>query len=262
MMETLLGNPHRLIDHIRAKILTRENDKRFFTRDGKEETDAAVLFLLGMRRPISTKPPEPCLIFTQRSRNVRQPGDLCFPGGGISPKLDRLLACFLKLPGFPLFHRPSIKGRTPERTATSHSMATFLATSLRESFEEMRLNPLRVSFLGPMAPEFFTLFKRTIYPMVAWTCGQKRFILNREVERIVSIPLRHFLHHSAYSRFRLSASMPDQPCITYQNDGTRDLLWGITYRIVMRFLDVVFNFQPPDTPILPLISKQTGGNRP
>jgi hypothetical protein len=122
----------------------------------------------------------------------------------------------------------------------------------------MRLNPLRITFLGPMAPEPFPLFSRTIYPMVAWTRGQRRFALNREVERVVYIPLRHFLLPTAYGRFRVAASMPDQPCITYQNGETRDLLWGITYRIVMHFLSIVFNFRPPDIPLLPVVSKQPG----
>lgn len=257
-METLLGNPHLLVDHIRTKLFKQVENKHFLTRGRKNETDDdAVLFLLGMHRPVPGKPPEPCLIFTQRSRHVCQPGDLCFPGGGVSPHLDRLLAGFLKLPGFPLFPRTLFNRRSTDGTTAPHGMASFLATSLRESYEEMRLNPLRIIFLGPMAPESFTLFNRTIYPMVAWTRGQRRFTLNREVERVIHIPLRHFLQFAAYGRFRASASMPDRPCITYQNGGVRDLLWGITYRIVMHFLDIVFNFKPPDTPLLPVVSKQS-----
>jgi len=261
-METLPGNPHLLVDRIRTQLSKQVDNKHFLTRDRKNETDAAVLFLLGMHRPAPDRPPEPCLIFTLRSRHVGQSGDLCFPGGGVFPFLDRLLAVFLKLPGFPLFRRTSFNRQSPERTTIPHSMARFLATSLRESFEEIRLNPLRIIFLGPMAPEPFALFNRTIYPMVAWTRGQRRFALNREVERIVFIPLQHFLHHSAYGRFRLSAPIPDQPCITYQNSGTRDLLWGVTYRIVMHFLDIVFNFRPPDMPLLRVVSKQPGENKP
>ena len=257
-MKSLPGNPHLLIDHIRIKLFKQAGNKRFLNHGGKNETDAAVLFLLGMHRFIPGKPPEPCLIFTQRSQDVPQPGDLCFPGGGVSPYLDRLLAGLLKLPGFPLFHRSSRNGLNAGVTTAPRGMKRLLATSLRESFEEMRLNPFRTVFLGPMAPEPFPLFNRTIYPMVAWTRGQKRFVLNREVERVVYLPLRHILHHTAYARFRAPAPVCEQPCVTYQNKTARDLLWGVTYRIVMRFLDIVFKFKPPDTSLLPVVSKETG----
>jgi hypothetical protein len=124
-METLIGNPRLLIDHIRTQLVQQVDNKHFLTHRGKNETDAAaVLFLLGMHRPAPPPlaGPEPCLIFTQRSRHVCQPGDLCFPGGGVSPYLDRLLAGFLKLPGFPLFRRSFSVGRgadTPRRGEVS-----------------------------------------------------------------------------------------------------------------------------------------------
>ncbi len=261
-MESLLENPHLLIDHIRIKLFKQAGNKFFLDHGGKKETDAAVLFLMGMHCRVPDEPPEPCLIFTQRSRNVPQPGDLCFPGGGVSPYLDHLLAGFLKLPGFPLFRSPSLNGSHSRVTTAPRGMKRLLATCLRESFEEMRLNPFRTVFLGPMAPEPFPLFNRTIYPMVAWTLGQKRFVLNREVERLVYIPLRHFLDRTAYHRFRAPAPVSDQPCITYRNGYTRDLLWGITYRIVMHFLDIVFNFRPPEMSRLPIVPKQMGENRP
>jgi hypothetical protein len=141
-------------------------------------------------------------------------------------------------------------------------MRRLLATSLRESFEEMRLNPLRVQFLGPMAPEHFRRHNRTIYPMVAWNHGQKFFSPNWEVDRIVYIPLRRFLHPGAYarlpasriSRFRGETPSPaDFPCLFYKNREGREVLWGLTYRIVIEFLDMVFDFQPPETSSLPVI---------
>jgi hypothetical protein len=230
-----------------------------------EQTDtaAAVLFLLGMHRPRPKLAPEPCLIFNQRSCHVRQPGDLCFPGGGLTPRLDGFLAGLLHLPGFPLFRwTPGIR-----RPAMFPGMPRLFATSLREGFEEMRINPFRIRFLGPMAPEYFKRFGRIVYPMVAWSHGQKAFSPNWEVERIVYIPLSRFFDAGAYaklsaahlSRYRGKAHLApgeEFPCLVYEGGEMREILWGLTYRIVMRFLDIVFDFKPPPMSSLPAAPKQ------
>jgi hypothetical protein len=144
-------------------------------------------------------------------------------------------------------------------------MPRLLATSLRESFEEMRLSPFCVRFLGPMAPEYFNLQGRTIYPMVAWNRGQKAFSPNWEVDRIVYIPLRRFFNPEAYSRLpaaRLSryrgkiAPTAEFPCLVYDNGERQEILWGLTYRIVVRFLENVFDFKPPEISSRPVFTEE------
>ena len=63
---------------------------------------SAVMFLVGQCQTCAAGPEEPCLILNKRSEKVRQPGDLCFPGGGISLKKDRPLSVLLRLPKSPL----------------------------------------------------------------------------------------------------------------------------------------------------------------
>lgn len=262
-MEKRLENPRLLRAHIHTRLLDQAQHGRLGGSEEAGTTAAAVLFLLGMHQPGPGLSPEPCLIFNQRSRHVRQPGDLCFPGGGLAPRLDGFLAGLLRLPGFPLFRwAPGIL-----RLKLFPGMPRLFATSLRESFEEMRINPFRVRFLGPMAPEYFQRFDRTIYPMVAWNLGQKNFSPNWEVERIVYIPLCRFFHTGAYaklpasdlSRYKEKARLApgeEFPCLVYEGAATREILWGLTYRIVMRFLNIVFDFQPPPMSSLPVAAKQ------
>jgi len=254
-MEERHQNESQLKAHIHTRLLEHAGNSRF--DPGRQNDTAAVLFLMGMHRNEGEESAEPCLIFNQRSSRVRQPGDLCFPGGGLSPRLDGFLARLLGLPGFPLFRWPP-----SPRPALFPEMPRLLATSLRESFEEMRLNPFRVRFLGPMAPEHFHLYGRIIYPMVAWNRSQNSFTPNWEVDRIVYIPLRRFLTAGAFAklpagrlaRYRGTAPPAKEfPCLVYENGGSREILWGLTYRIVMRFLDIVFDFKPPETPSLPVI---------
>jgi len=136
-----------------------------------------------------------------------------------------------------------------------------LATSLRESVEEMRLNPFGITFLGPLPPQRLVMFRRVIYPMVAWIGRQKKFFPNWEVERIVSVPLRNLLQQSDYACYRLRmgaeqqtrGKVQDFPCFVHREGDQRELLWGATYRIVTEFLEIVYGFSPPDVRSLSVI---------
>jgi hypothetical protein len=126
----------------------------------------------------------------------------------------------------------------------------------------MRLNPLKVSFLGPLPAQQLVMFKRTIYPMVGWIAHQRRFKPNWEVDRIVPIPLEQFFDPSLYGRYQLSwnpdgrhpSSGGDFPCFKVIGENYYDILWGATYRITMSFLDICFNFKPPASEELPIFS--------
>jgi len=50
-----------------------------------------------------------------------------------------------------------------------------------------------------MPSEDLLLFRRVLYPMVAWINRQKRFLPNWEVEKIVYVPLRELLNPESYA---------------------------------------------------------------
>ena len=224
---------------------------------------SAVLFLLGELRRAGGGPPEPCLILNKRSRQVPQPGDLCCPGGGISPGRDAVLASMLNLPGFPLRRWPYWRLWRRECPAQALRLARLLATGLREAFEEMRLNPLGVTFLGPLAPQPLRMFRRIIYPMAVWIPRQQRFTLNREVAAVVRIPLRLLLQTSHYAHFRLQLNGAgakgnniremDFRCFEIPSNPVSERLWGATFRITMDFLKRVWDFEPPPRVSLPIV---------
>ena len=138
-----------------------------------------------------------------------------------------------------------------------------LATGLRESVEEMRLNPFGLKFLGPLPPQPLVMFKRVIYPLVFWVAGQTRFYPNWEVEKVVRIPLCDFFKPSMYARYQLRIETPEGaenestfPCFRHANNEETEILWGATFRITMDFLKKVFGFLPPDIQSLPEIRGQ------
>ena len=252
------------IRHVSRKLYQGANGPRIL-HDKKNQTasDSAVMLLLGGKGEECSGKIEPCLILNKRSDKVRQAGDLCCPGGGIEPRLDSCLAGLLKLPCSPLTAWPYWHQYRRTRPEKGRALALFLAAGLRESFEEMRLNPLGVKLLGPLPRQQLIMFKRAIYPIVGWVNRQKRFYPNWEVEAVVRIPLRSLFVPENYARYRLRFDsragettppvIDDYPCFC-QPDGPRtEILWGATYRIVMAFMESVFGFKPPDMAGLPVV---------
>jgi hypothetical protein len=224
---------------------------------------SVVLFLLGPGSE-TTGGKGPCLILNKRSERVKQPGDLCCPGGGVSPRLDAVIARLLRLPGTPLVRWSPWrywKRRYPDR---ADRLARHLATALREGAEEMRLNPLGVRFLGPMAPQHLVMFRRVIHPLAAWVSGQQQFFPNWEVDKILRIPLRELLNPQGYACYRLRIEaggrrhVQDFPCYLYRGPDGPEVLWGATFRITVQFLETMFGFSPPGPEALPVVYATMG----
>ena len=256
-----LSSPPQLLERIIRRLDARSRQHPVFPPDGIDwQTASAVLFLLGCLPRKGRFAGEPCLILNKRSESIRQPGDLCCPGGRVNPRLDAVLAALLKLPILHLARWPHWHRWRQEQPREAVWLRTFLATGLRESVEEMRLNPFGLEFLGPLPAQPLVMFKRVIYPMVVWISGQKRFYPNWEVEKIIYIPLRDLLNPVHYVRYRLrfdaESAAPQVntfPCFRYEKGDKTELLWGATYRITVAFLDYVFGFVPPALHSLPEI---------
>lgn len=224
---------------------------------------SVVLFLVGDCPAEKGRRVEPCLILNKRSARVRQAGDLCCPGGGISPALDRPAASILKLPGLPLSRWPY--WRRLKQVDRNGRLPLLMATAFREGLEEMRLIPLALEFLGLLPPQDLVLFSRRIFPLVCRVSWQRRFFPNWEVEKVVPIPLRHLLDANRYARYELAIDIkrPDGPplekkrlpCFIHRyREGGREIFWGATLRIALQFLKIVYGFTPPQLESLPAVS--------
>jgi hypothetical protein len=258
-----LDDTAKLIHHICTALFEFSQRSRIVSDNVPNTLKASsVMFALGAFPTEAGGSSEICLILNKRSENVRQPGDLCCPGGSISSRLDLFLSNMLRFPGSPLTRWPHWPYWRDKKNPESKSLAILLAAALRESFEEMRMNPVGVSFLGPLPPQQLAMFKRIIYPMVCWVPHQKRFFPNREVEKLVYVPLRKLLNPDNYALCRMRSHLPrkawngstekDFPCFIHSDP---DPLWGATFRIAMVFLDIVFGFRHPDPETLPMVHR-------
>lgn len=264
----LLADGSALQDQIVRALHERSRTRKLFPRGvSGAVTSSAVLFLLSPGCSDEGPGLEPCVVLNKRSQWVKQPGDLCFPGGSIASRVDPWLARCLRLPFSPLTRWPHWYWLRRERPRQAKRLSLLLATGLREGVEEMRVNPLGLTFLGPMSAESLVMFHRVIYPMVTWITRQKRFFPNWEVAKVVHIPIRDLLIPRNYARYRLEISgggeigqrsgWQEFPCFVHRHSEGREVLWGATYRIVVVFLEAVFGFQAPGCAGLPIVE----GNR-
>jgi hypothetical protein len=232
---------------------------------GMRSRISAVMFLLGPVGENGNAGNGVNLILNKRSAVVRQAGDLCCPGGGVTPLLDRFLARLLTLPCSPLTTWSQWRRWRSDRPVQTRRLAILLGTALREGFEEMRLNPLGVRFLGPLPVERLVVFGREIYPFVGWVGTQRRFHPNWEVEDLVYLPLAQLFDPANYARLHYRFNTADAPlpkgtvgelpCFLHRGSGGSEVLWGATFRITMRFLALAFDFHPPSTAHLPVIER-------
>jgi 8-oxo-dGTP pyrophosphatase MutT (NUDIX family) len=259
-LEALIADPAGLRSRIIQMLEAHASGTALYDEAAADlAATSAVLLVLGRGGEDVERPDDICLILNLRSARVRQAGDLCYPGGSVSPRFDFNAARLLGLPFGPLGRWPRWKNWRRERLSESRWLALYLATALREAFEEMRLNPLRVRFLGPLPHHRLVLFRRLIYPLVVWVTDPQRFRPNWEVARIVRIPLRQLLDPQHYICYRLTmAQSPpatdpvrEVPAFRFRSPAGQDILWGATFRITMAFLQQVFGFTPPDLKSLP-----------
>jgi len=80
---------------------------------------------------------------------------------------------------------------------------------------------------------------------------------------MVYIPIQRLLNQDNYACYRLSMEPQggggareetrDFPCFRHRIRDGEEVLWGVTYRIVMVFLQLVYGFKVPDLDTLPII---------
>lgn len=218
--------------------------------------EAGVLALLRETEKAGDDLSRYAFVLNKRSQNVPQPGDLCFPGGHPHPLADRMIARFLIPFVLPMRNDPAFREAARRDPATRNIMRFFLANALRESWEEMRLSPSRVEFLGALPAYRMVTRTRIIYPAVGLIGPDAPVTTGREIEKNVLLPIKELFDHQNYGTYTLSltgryaaafgASSVDVPCfLVREPGGGSEVLWGATLKIILQFLAVVFDFTPP-----------------
>lgn len=189
----------------------------------------------------------------KRSKLVSQAGDLSFPGGMLNPFLDRILMHLIRFVYPPIMTGGALRYARKRGKSAFSTISLFFANALRESWEEVRLNPLNVEFLGPLPSYDLYLFQRSIFPLVGLIKKNPRFRSNKEVEKVIAIPLCDFFDAKHYAACILRkpdgstlnrTDRRELPCFIHNDiDGQQEIIWGATFQIIMSFLTTVFDYQ-------------------
>jgi 8-oxo-dGTP pyrophosphatase MutT (NUDIX family) len=197
----------------------------------------------------------------KRSVRVSQPGDLSFPGGMLSPFKDHILKYLISSGIIPLMKNNRHLVINKRDHNNTRLMTLFLASAIREAWEEVRMNPFNLIYLGTLPTYTLKMFHRVIFPSVCFLKSESCYRMNEEVDSIIDIPLSAFFIELNY--YRLHIELPhisdhkeEFPCLLFKDkNGEVHVLWGATFFLIMNFLHIVWNFQHPSIPPERLIKK-------
>ena len=258
---------NKIIDAL-AGVPLDYNEQIAFIREEKKKKvkweKAGVLVLLGKDQNQSSLLDNYFFILNKRSDKVRQPGDLCFPGGHPNHWIDYISSRFIVPYILPLRRGPGFKMNKRIKRESFRVIMYFLSNVLRESFEEMRLNPFKVDFLGALGCYRLEEFHRLIFPIVGIMKRETKLKQNWEVEKVLRIAITSLFNHDKYAKYRLrvrgkfkqifGGDWIDRNCFIHSEEGQQDeILWGATYEITMSFLKIAFSFSPPHNKTSPVI---------
>jgi 8-oxo-dGTP pyrophosphatase MutT (NUDIX family) len=260
---SILSEKEKILDLIVEKLARTPVDyaEKMKAHQGEGENDwraAGVLVLLFYRKAATAQAGhqgEFVFQLIKRSPSVPQPGDLSCPGGMLHPSVDALLSPLVSTGLLPIMRGKPFAYARQRPSDTFRALSLFFTNALRESWEEVRLNPFNVRFLGPLPSRDLIVFRRTIFPLVGFVKNEWVCRPNWEVEKVLEIPLRDFFLAENYGTVAVETFVPmrgpierirDFPCLIHRDrNGSNEILWGATMNILMDFIRTVFEFAPP-----------------
>lgn len=151
------------------------------------------------------------VVLTRRAQHLRSHrGEVSFPGGGAEP----------------------------------HD-ADLWATALRESHEEVGLDPATVERLGEIDHLRTVSGRSYIVPFVAALPGRPDLVADPgEVERILLVPLADLLADGVYREEHWGLPIMERPIAFFEIEG--DTIWGATAAMLRNLLVLVLGLHPGD----------------
>lgn len=257
MNELILANKELFLETVIDKL--GGNELNFAEKQGlirKSAPSPAPLQAAGVMLPLFYGSGEFFFRLSKRSHRIPQAGDLSCPGGLLHDRWDRIIMGLITSGVIPVMRNRAGQLSRQRDAETFQTLSLFLANALREAWEEIRLNPFSVDFLGPLPAYSLQLFQRIIFPMVGLVPNISRFRPNYEVESLVDIPVAVFFHQENYatlvrqvdSGLGLRDTEPQfMPCLIYHDQtGADHVLWGATFFVIISFLEIIFNFELPE----------------
>lgn len=146
-----------------------------------------------------------------------------------------LTALLIKRPAHMKFHAGQIAlpgGRIEENE-------TAVETALRETEEEVGINPSDIEILGKLSELYVQVSFFQIHPFVGWLKRPDNLKINKnEVEKIIAFPLKNMNGKLEETVLNTQSGLLKVPCIQYNDE----IIWGATSMILMEFYDLLNSF--------------------
>ncbi len=112
---------------------------------------------------------------------------------------------------------------------------TALETVLRETFEEIGVDPGKIEIAGALSELYVSASQFLIQPFVGWIREKPSFTINsNEVEKLIFFPLLKYRNLSDYVEIDITTKKIIVPCIRFENE----IIWGATAMILAEFYDI------------------------
>lgn len=116
------------------------------------------------------------------------------------------------------------------------SNETAKETALRETFEEIGIDPEYIEILGSLSDFYVEVSRFQIRPIVGWLSTKPVLQINPdEVEKIIFFPIEKFAPPYDEQQLNTITGKLDVPCIRFENE----IIWGATAMILSEFYDVL-----------------------
>ncbi len=117
--------------------------------------------------------------------------------------------------------------------------ASIIETALRESFEEIGLQPDEVEVIGRLPPAC-SVFGLKVTPIVGIIHPDQNFIPNEEeLDHIFTVPLSYFLENEPSHIHRASYKGMDFQVPSFNYNG--NIIWGLTAYFIADFMNRIFD---------------------
>ena len=142
---------------------------------------------------------------------------------------------------FPLIKRPMHERNHPGQIAlpggSMEKNEVLMTTALRESFEEVGIQPNDVNVIGGMTPLPVPVSGYLIYPFIGITKAEPKWILNeKEVDELIVLKFVDLINsdNGYYEEWNLKDKMLKVPIFKIMNIK----IWGATAAILSELIDL------------------------
>lgn len=147
---------------------------------------------------------------------------------------DRLETILIKRPSYNGHHsaQVSFPGGKAEKTDQN-----LYGTALRESMEEVGINPDLIEFIGALSPLYIPVSRFVVHPFIAFAMYTPEFLIDKsEVDYLIPASIKDLLKAEVHYRNLIIQSKEfSTPYFNVKNE----MVWGATAMILSELIEVL-----------------------